>query len=64
MADETVNRGLTIGDSSDPMRMIARRKRLQQSLERAEGERAQLLQAEIDSLTERIDELKAALADD
>lgn len=60
---ETVNQGLTIGNASDPIRMIERRKRLLQSLERATGDRKVTLQAEIDAITENLDAIRAALAE-
>jgi hypothetical protein len=61
MTTETVNQGLTIGNSGDPMRMLGRLKRLKESLPRAEGERKASLQAEIKTIEAQIAALKAAL---
>lgn len=63
MADEVVNKGLTIGNPNDPLRIIGRLKRLKESLPRAEGDRKASMEAEIASLEAKVSELRAALAE-
>jgi hypothetical protein len=58
---EEVQKGVRIGNPDDPIRMAARIGRLREALERAEGERATELQAEIDRHTARLTQIRAAL---
>ena len=58
---EQVNKGLTIGNPNDPLRIVGRLGRLKQSIERAEGDRKAELQAEIQRLEAHVAEIKAAL---
>lgn len=55
------NKGLTIGNPNDPLRIIGRLNRLKEALPRAQGERKASMEAEIARLEAKVAEIKEAL---
>jgi hypothetical protein len=60
MTDE-VQKGVTIGDANDPVRMAMRLQRLREAKTRAEGARSDSLDAEIARLEGRLATVREAL---
>lgn len=61
MSNEPVQAGLAIGSVNDPWRLIARKRRIEQSIERADGARLAALSAELAKVNERLAAVRAAL---